>query len=161
MIRLVIVVVMLYLIWLLFIAGFTRKKKIVIACITLFAGGILMWFEGADVRLKDGLVKVNQVHNCGVQSVHTYRTNFDVSICLENKASVGKIQRITIEVLAEQCQNDTQCAPLETVQRDVLFVLGPSSTQTLEQNLDFKLVDPALPGLRWSAEVLRAQATKK
>jgi len=161
MITLVIVVVVLYLIWLLFIVDVTRQKKLAIAGFTLFVACVLLWIEGRDERLENDLIKVDQVHICGVQSSHTYRTNFDVSVCLENRSQVGVIQRIAIEVLAEDCQNEVTCDSLGKVQYDVLFELPPGETQTLKQNLDFKLVDPDLEGLRWSAAILRVQATNK
>jgi len=160
MIRILIVIVVLFLIWLMFVADFERRKKIVIAVFALAAGGIAVWFEGYGERPKVGIVGLDQVHICGVSSVHSYRSNFNVSVCLQNKAKKGTIQRLTVDVSVEQCKQADQCVLLNTVRRDVAFVLAPDSQQTLEQNLNFRGVDSAMVGLKWSAQLVSVQAVK-
>lgn len=159
MVRLLILVVLLFLIWLLFVSKFTQPRKIIIAVAALLVGGVAIWFEGYGENPKEGIVALEEVVICGVESVHSYRTNFNVSVCLENKSQQGTIQRVSISVLAERCETDASCVAIENVQRDVLFVLAPGAKQTLKQSLGFDKVDSA-EDTRWSATVERVLATR-
>lgn len=161
MIRLIIVVVVIFFIWLLYILSLERKKKVVIAVIALILCGIAIWFESYDQTARDGVVALDSLEVCGVEGKHTYRSNFDVSICLENKDSEGTVKIVTMAVLAEQCSGaNAECVLLKKAQRDFSLVLVPTERSVLTRNMDFKGVDPSLENVRWSATVLRVQATK-
>lgn len=161
MIRLIIVVVVIFLIWLLYILHLERKKKVVIAVGALTLCGVAIWLESYDQTARDGVVALDSVQVCGVEGVHTYRSNFDVSICLENNDAVGTVKTVTMEVLAEQCGGAAaECVLLKKLTRDFSLVLEPTEGTVLTRNIDFKGVDPSLESVRWSATVLRVQAIK-
>ena len=159
MIRLIIVLVFLFLVWVLYVSGFEKPRKIRISIIALVLCAIGFWFDGYDKRQVRNFVDINDVASCGVSAKHSYRTNFDLAICVQNNAEKGTISRLNIAVIASQCEAQT-CIQLQRVERSTLVNIPSNAMVTLEQNLAFDDVSPVLTGLQWSFEVLETKALR-
>lgn len=157
MIRVIIVLVFLFLVWVLYVSGFEKPRKIRISVIALILCAIGFWFDGYDKRQLRNFVSIEDVASCGVSAKHSYRTNFDLAICVQNNAEKGTINRLNIAIIASQCEAQT-CTQLQRVERSTLVNIPPNSTVTLEQNLGFDDVSPVLKGLQWSFDVLETKA---
>ncbi len=159
MIRVIILLVFLFLVWVLYGSGFDKPRKIRICIIALVLCGLGFWFDGYDKRQIRNLVNISDVENCGVVAQHSYRTNFDISICLKNNAEKGTITRLNFAVIASQCESQA-CTELQRVERNILVNVPSGSQVTLDQNLNFDKLSPTQSGLQWSIEVLETKARR-
>ena len=157
MIRVIIVLVFLFLLWVLYGSGFEKPRKIRISIIALILFAAAFWFDGYDKRELRNLVAVTDVGGCGVSGQFSYRTNFDLSICVTNNATKGTISRLKLAVIASRCEAQT-CTELQRVERSLLVSIAPATSVTLEQNLSFDKVSPSESGLQWSVDVLETKA---
>lgn len=162
MIRLVILLLFLILLWLLAASGFERRRKIVLGLLLIGSAIALFLFEGYDKRELSSLVLESQVQSCGVSAKHSYRTNFDLQLCVQNLADVGTISRMKMAVVAQTCTSDNvPCLQLERVIRDIPVKITPKSQSLILQNLSFKQVDPNDLSVKWSLEIISTKATRK
>jgi hypothetical protein len=163
MIRLVILLLFLILFWLLIASGFERRRKIVIGLLLvgLALGGFL--FDGYDKRELSNLIDVSQVQSCGVTAKHSYRTNYDLELCIQNLASTGSISRLNMAITAQKCppSKDQACLQIDRVVRDILVKITAKSQVIVLQNLSFKQVDPNDTEVQWELEILSTKATRK
>jgi len=166
MIRLIIIIVLLFLIWVLFVSDFTKQRKIVLAVLAVLLCGLGVWLDGYGDNPKEGVVDRQNLVSCGVTAKHSYRSNFDISVCFSNSAERGTIKRVRFAVIAEKCSSPNECVQLDRVERDVPFVLASQNTGNLVQNLSFRNVEPQEANdsknsqIRWSAEVMQVKATR-
>lgn len=159
MIRVIIVLVFLFLVWVLYVSGFEKPRKIRISIIALILCGIGFWFDGYDKRQVSNFVSIDDVASCGVNAEHSYRTNFDLAICVQNNAEKGTISRLNMAVIASQCDAQT-CTQLQRVERSMLVNIPPKSLSTVDQNLSFDDVSPLLTNVQWSFEILETKALR-
>lgn len=163
MIRLVILVLFLILLWLLIASGFERRKKMVLGLLLLIVAIVGFIVEGYDKRELSDLVDESQVQSCGITAEHSYRTNYDLRLCVQNFAERGVISRLKMAVVAKVCPpvSGQQCLELDRVIRDIPVKISPKSQALILQNLSFKNVDPSNKELQWSFEILSTKATRK
>lgn len=160
MIRVLIVILLLFQIWVLFVSDFNKQKKIIISVLAVIVCVIAVWFDGYGEKPVEGIVNKSNLANCGLEAKHTYRSNFDFDLCLRNTADRGTVKRLRFAVIASQCEDQTSCAELQRVERDVPFLIEPGKSATLKDNLSFIKVDPANNQVKWSAEILQIKAVK-
>lgn len=158
MIRLIIIAIAIFLIWVLFFSGFEKRRKIIISVIAVLICVAGMGWESFSKKPRSHLIATEQVVSCGVQAEHSYRSNYDLQICIENTASKGHVKRIDMTVNAQQCGNNADCEVLESVTRSLSVDIAPQSSTTLQENLSFKSVDKNATGLQWGIEVLAVKA---
>ena len=167
MIRVIIFIVFIFIVWVLYASGFEKGRKIRISLIALVLCGFGFWFDGYDRREITNLVGLSDVENCGVVAEYSYRTNFDLTICVKNKAAKGILSRLTFAAVVSQCDNGV-CSELQRVVRSLPVKIAPASQVNLEQNLSFDKLSPehrALnanyeSNLELSIEVLDTKATR-
>ncbi|RBP47098.1 hypothetical protein [Arenicella xantha] len=160
MIRVVIVLLVLFLIWVLFLSNLTKKHKIILTVITLILAAAGAWYDGATRSAKVGLISPSELLVCGITAQHTYRSNYDIAICLENTHASATLNRVGYAVTVSQCESGAECKQLMRLERDVLFSLAPETTGEVVQNLDFKGLNSSLEGLSWQAEIISVKAMK-
>ncbi len=159
MIRVIIVLIFLFLVWVLYASGFEKPRKIRICIIAIVLCSIGFWFDGYYKRELNNLIDVSQVQVCGVTSEFSYRTNYNLKICLQNEATDATVSRLKMVVIASNCAEQL-CVEVQRVERDVLINIAPISRTTLEQNLSFDRVNPDQNSIQWSVEVLDIKATR-
>lgn len=161
MIRLLIIVVALVLFWVVFLSDFSRQRKIWVAVGAMLFSAVALWLESNWLQPKKDVVEANQIVDCGTTATHSYRTSFDLMICLRNQASVGRVKRVSFDVVASQCTAPGTCQELQRVPRELSIDLPAQTDIELKQNLQFNLVDPAATDLAWAVEVKSVRATAK
>lgn len=163
MIRLVILLLFVVLLWLLIASGFERRRKIVLGVLLIGCAIGAFLFEGYDKRELENLVAESDVKSCGMTAKHSYRTNFDLELCVQNLAEKGTISRLKMAVVAQKCsaQNAQECLQLERVIRDIPVKITPKSQVYILQNLSFKHVDPQDNNVDWSLDIISTKATRE
>lgn len=160
MIRLFIIVIGLFLIWVLFFSSFTKQRKTAITLLALGMSVIGVWLESSAGLPRAGVIEVGDISSCGVLAKHSYRSNFDLQICVRNNASDGEVKLLGLSIIAQNCTAPDNCLMLETVQRDASVSIGPNSEITLKQNLSFDAVEPAATNVVWSVEINSVKAVR-
>lgn len=160
MVRLLIVVIGLFLIWVLFFSSFTKRRKIIITAVAVLMSAVGVWLESNTGMPRGGVIAKTDVASCGVKAAHSYRSNFDLTLCLRNNASDGQVKHVGLLITAQNCTAPGNCVTLETVQREVRVDIAPNSEITVKQNLTFDDVDPAVSDHVWSAQVESVKAVR-
>ena len=160
MIRLIIVLVFLFLIWLLFVSEFSKNRKIAISVFALLLCGFSIWYDDYSKKAVEGLVDISNLQVCGVSGEHSYRTNFDINLCLQNTAGRGVVKRVRVAIMAARCNSADMCVVVDRVERARSLELAPGEQLDLKENLNFPNLDPDTPEIRWTAEVLSVKATQ-
>lgn len=159
MIRIVVLCVGLFVLWVLFFSGFNKKRKTYLTVVVLLAGTFGLLIDKYRSTPRDGIVLAEQIQVCGVEAVYSYRTNFDITVCFENRADVGEVRRIRYWVTAIDCDSEGKCERLQRVHRDRQIRLLAKSSVSMTDNLSFDQVEPEATSVVWSVEVESAQAT--
>lgn len=163
MIRLIIALLGLFLIWVLFFSKQSKERKIAITAITVLLSVSGLWYESSSGKPSNKLVSPNQINICGVRAEHSYRSNFDVFLCLENTADTGHVKRASFSIIASQCNDSTttnNCTEIQRVKRDIAVEIAPKSSQQVKQNQSFAKVAPDAENVHWSIEVNSVKATQ-
>ena len=161
MIRLIVAIVGAFVIWVLFFSHFSKNQKISIVFFAVMICVSSIWYENASDKPKHNIVLVNDVVNCGVSAIHTYRSNFNISLCVQNQSQQGHIKRIGLDIIAEQCAQLDECIELQRVTRDLSVNVLPSSSRELVENLSFSKVDPGQKNVQWRFETQFVKATNE
>lgn len=163
MIRLVILILFIILLWLLVASGFERRKKMVLGALLIILSIVGFLYEGYDKRELPNLVDQSQVQSCGVTAKHSYRSNFDLNLCIQNLAEKGTISRLKMAIVAKKCSSSSaqSCLEIDRVVRDIPVRILPKSEVSLLQNLSFKNVEPVTKDVQWSLEVIDTKARRK
>jgi len=159
MIRVIILLIFLFLVWVLYASGFERTRKIRICIIAIVLCSIGFWFDSYDKRELANLIDVSQVKECGVTAKFSYRTNYDLEICIQNDATNATVSRLKVAAIASNCAAQ-RCVEIQRVERDMLVNIAPISRTTLKQNLSFDRVKPDQNSIQWSIEVLGIKAIR-
>ena len=160
MIRLLIAIVGLFIIWVLFFSTFSKQRKIVLVGVSLALSIFGLWYESGANKPRSKVVKIEQVVSCGVSAKHSYRSNFDIELCIENTANTGNIKRVELAITAQQCDAQNNCTQLQEVVRSLAIDLPASSKTTLTQNLNFDKVSAHQDNVVWSFTILSVKANK-
>ena len=162
MIRLVIALVGIFLIWVLFFSGLSKERKLAISAIALLLSVSGLWYESTFGKPVNNLVSPSQINSCGTRAEHSYRSNFDVFLCLENTADVGLVKRLSFSVKASRCDDSSlsNCTELEQVKRGIAVNIPPNGSQEIKQNLSFSSVAPDAKNIVWSIDIHSVKASK-
>ncbi|GHA19625.1 hypothetical protein GCM10008090_31650 [Arenicella chitinivorans] len=118
------------------------------------------WFDGLGQNPKTGVIDPSELTVCGLEVAHTYRTNFDVTLCVKNTATQADVTRLRYTIIAEQCDDSGACEQLAQATRDTLFAIQANTQTSKTQNLDFKPVDASVANLTWRATIDGVKATQ-
>ena len=160
MIRVIITLIAAFIVWLLFFSKFSKERKITLIVLALVLSFLGFWFENSVGKPRTNIVKPNQIINCGVTAKHSYRTNFDINLCVQNAAEFGRVRRLELSIIGEQCAESGECVELQRVARDLSVDVLPQSSISLIQNLSFNDVDPGSKGVRWYFITRSVKASK-
>jgi len=160
MIRVIIALLGAFIIWVLFFSKFNKNTKIALVFCSILLSVLGFWFESGANKPRKDLVQTSQLSSCGVIAKHTYRTNFDIDLCISNSAEVGDVKRIGLSVVAHQCESLSACVELQRVERELSVDLPALESVTLSQNLNFSNVELSAKNIQWSFIVRSVKATK-
>lgn len=161
MIRLIIIAIGLFIIWVLFVSGFDKRRKIIIAIVAvllLIAGLVL---DGWGENPRSNIVNINELSVCGVTAQHSYRSDFNLEICLQNNSNIGSVKRVALVVSAADCSAGELCKELQNVTRDFPIDLASASKLIVEQNLAFDKVSPDNKFVKWTVQPVSVKAVRE
>lgn len=160
MVRLLIPIVAIAIIWLLLFSSFSKRVRISasLALVTLMVIGL--WLDTNDKALSTNIVSAKQVISCGVKATPTYRSNFDLELCLENTADFGTVQRLKMRYSALSCAAAT-CETLMSTEERLNLRIASGQRVMHTENIAFSGIPEGVEELVFSAEVLEVWAARK
>ncbi len=120
----------------------------------------LIGYETYDGKPRSGLINVADVQVCELSAQYSYRSDYEISLCLQNTASTT-VKRVQFDITVSQCVTGDECTELETVTRDIPVSIDPGKRAQLIQTLRFDKLAAlnALPEqLSWSGKVVQVKA---
>ena len=159
MIRIIILVIGVFLLWVLFLSPFSKQRKIVIGVCAACIVAIGLWYEGNGKTPKSGLISVAEIASCGASGEFSYRSNYNVDICLQNNSAVATVQRIGLRVSVLSCENSS-CTEVNALDKEISLQIGPQQRVQTKQNISFEKLDGQLPNLTWIVEPTSVKATR-
>ena len=159
MIRLIILAIGLFLLWLLFLSKFSKQHKIIYSAsaITLLAVGV--WFEGYGETPRFGLISNDQIVVCAATAEHSYRSNYNLSFCLQNESGFATAKRVELRFVAQDCNVDP-CIELDAAIKQLGIDIAPGQQIQRTENLAFNALERLDLNLSWKIEVLSIKAVK-
>lgn len=161
MIRLLVIAVAAFLLWVVFFSSFSKKHKIWIVIAGMLFSVCAMWLESSWQEPKRDLIQKTDIEVCGTAAKHSYRSSFDISICLDNQSDKGHVKRLGFDVVASTCNEQQECVEIQRVSRNIQVDLTALTKTTVIQNLDFKRVSPSALTTVWNTEITAVRATVK
>ncbi|MFT7527685.1 MAG: hypothetical protein ACI9LY_002844 [Arenicella sp.] len=159
MIRIIILAIGVFVLWVLFFSPFSKQQKIVIGACAACILAMGLWYESHGKTPKSGLIGVSEIVSCGASGEFSYRSNYNVDICLKNKSAVAAVQRIGLRVVAQRCEN-SNCSEVDAVAKEISLPIGPLQEVQTIQNLSLDKLDPDIPNLSWTVEITSVRATR-
>lgn len=157
MIRLIILVLGIFLIWLLFYSNFSKQRRVVISLLAVTACVLGLWLEQRGESPRAGRMAVSELVQCGVTGTHSYRTNFDIKFCLQNNSPAATVKRVALDFTALKCSQG-DCREVQVVSRELACDLSPAARISLTENINFKLVDPLDKTIVWKVQPTSVKA---
>lgn len=161
MIRLIIALIGILMLWVWFAAPFKRSVKTVLTVISMGLSVFLIAYETYDGKPRSGLIEVSDIQVCAVEIKPSYRSDYALTLCVQNTQDKATVKRIQFELTASQCANSDECHDVETVTRDLPVVIGPEQRIELQQTLRFDELSKqniAAEVIKWSARITEVQA---
>lgn len=159
MIRIIILVIGVFLLWVLFLSPFTKQRKMVIGACAACILAIGLWYESHGKTPKSGLIDDSEIVSCGATGAFSYRSNYNVDICLQNNSSLGTVQRIGLRVSVLNCEN-SKCEELDAIDKEISLQISPQQKVQTIQNLAFNELTARTPNLTWIVEITSVRATR-
>lgn len=152
MIRLILVAIGVFIIWVLFLSGFNKRQKISICIAALLICIAGLWFDQSSQTPRENVMSISELEDCGVNSKYSYRTNFDIEFCLRNSSLTATAKRLGMSFIALNCVAGN-CEELQVVNKDVSLSLEPETQITMKENLSFDKVDTTSETVVWVVKV--------
>jgi len=159
MIRIVILAIGIFILWVLFISGWARKKKVIVSLLSFTVLVAGLWWESHGKTPKSGLVELSEVVSCGSSGEHSYRSNYNIQYCLQNNSSSATLRRIGIRVSALECVNGN-CKELESVTKELTVAIAPGEQANASVSLPFDDLAEGRQDLSWVVEPVFVRATR-
>ena len=158
MIRLFIFILALALIWLLFFTKLDIKRKSIAVTSVIIIFIVSLVFEMGNKTPRTGIISLDQVSTCGVSAEFTYRTNYNIEFCIQNKSPESTVERVELEFSVSRC--DQICSVIQSQRKEITANLAGNSKAMFVENLRFDLVEKGEPNLFWEVSIKQVYATK-
>jgi hypothetical protein len=118
----------------------------------LFIGGT--WWEIGRDKPRTDAVALESVSPCGVVVTPSYRTNYQVELCVQNSSGRG-LTRIGYTVVAESCKPETtnECVEVEQISREIPVSIQANSRKTIRENIRFEEIVEGDESIQFSATI--------
>ena len=159
MIRVILLFLAVALVWILFFSSFTKVQRIVGAIALFLVSVLAMWVTSEYDKPRGGIITTADVSVCDFGVRHSYRTNYDVNLCLKNQHESATLRRIQFEVVAQRCDAEQNCVDLQRKTKSRPITIAPGESLSIQDSLDFKqLPDVADDSITWSINLLANKA---
>jgi len=164
MLRFILLFIGLFLIWVLFFSNYKKAYKISISAISALVVACGLWWEMQRDALSTTLIDNEQIKICDLQITHSYRTNYDVTVCLNNQTKDAVAKRIALRYTALLCNPD--CVVIDETDKERLITLPTLEQRILNDNIRFDNVDSTLTKttpstIQWRATVIEVKSTAR
>lgn len=163
MVRILIPVVAVVLIWLLFFSGLSKRLRIILSTLLVVAMLFGLWLDTNDKALSTKLIAPEEVVSCGASGKYSYRTNFNIHLCLQNAATQGTVKRLVVKVAALRCVA-ANCKELSVVEEQINLSIAAGHQLEHTENLAFESLGENAQQLSdellWTVEVIKVWSTK-
>jgi len=140
MLRLLLILLAAVLVWILFFSSFERRTKI-ITSVSLFILTIsTLWFDSYLSKPKSNKIDIAEVVVCGLDVQYSYRTNYNIELCLKNNHPSVTLRRVAFEITAQVCSSDSECTSLQTNSKSRSVEVPAGSEVTLADSMSFEQV---------------------
>ena len=140
MLRLLLILLAAVLVWILFFSTFERRTQI-ITSVSLFVLTITtLWLDSYLSKPKSDNIDITEVAVCGLDVQYSYRTNYNIELCLKNNSASAVLRRVAFEISAQVCSSDNKCTSLQTKSKSRSLELRPGRQTTLADNMSFEQV---------------------
>lgn len=151
MIRLIILALGVFLIWMLFFSGFSKQRRVIVSVLAIVVCVAGLWLEQRGETPRSGRMPVSELVDCGVSGKHSYRTNFDIEFCLENQSARATVKHVGLKFMAMQCEHG-DCREVQTITKRLTINLAPSQRSTQTENINFSMIDPLDESVVWRVQ---------
>lgn len=158
MIRLIILALGVFLIWVLFASSFNKSRKILISVVVALFAVAGLWWESTSDLPKDGRIANEQIELCGINAKHTYRTNFDIDFCLRNNSETATVKRVALNFIAQRCESANNCTQIQALNKAIMLTIKPLADLSYSENLNFDLVEANDTSVSWAIEIKEVKA---
>jgi len=159
MIRVFVLGLGLIVLWLLFLSNFSKQKKIILSLVAIAIGVAGVLYESYGETPRRGLIGTDQVVSCGVTVEHSYRSNYNITFCLQNNAAKASVKRIEVRFIAENCASGT-CQELDAVTKAFSMEIAPQTSAEHTVNLAFDKLQRGSNDFNWRTELVKVKATR-
>lgn len=172
MLRLILFVLAAVLVWLLFFSNFEKQRRIIAAVVLFVVSIVLMWVVSEQDKPRLGIVQSADLSVCELSMAYSYRTNYDLKLCLKNDHPTAKVRRVEFQVVATTCSepsdathesesSTSECTPLQVVSKSRPVNIAAGESVLIQDNLDFdQLERVAADQLKWQVELTRIEAVR-
>lgn len=159
MIRLIVLLIGIFLLWLWLATPLTKRTKIIFTLMAMLASICLIAYEVYDNKPRLGIIQASQIDVCGINVKHSYRTDYAVELCLNNTSS-STVKRLKFQVIGLRCeqQQPDQCTEIESNSHDQLISIKPNTEISMTEILRFEKIEPTDTLIRWDAKILTIKA---
>mgnify|MGYP005988837757 FL=1 len=140
MLRLLLILLAAVLVWILYFSTFERRNKIIMS-VSLFVLTIsTLWFDSYLSKPKSNKIDISQVAVCGLNVQYSYRTNYNIELCLKNNHPSATLRRVAFELTAQVCSSDGECTSLQTKSKSRPVEVAAGKEITLADSMSFEQV---------------------
>jgi hypothetical protein len=159
MVRLLIPLVAIILIWLLFFSSFSKRIRIGASIILISLTVLGLWLDTNGRSINTSRVTPAEVESCGVSGSFSYRSNYNLKLCLKNNAASATVHRLSVQVDALACSNG-ECEVQDSV--DEVINLRIEAGEQIEhiENLSFPKLPEVIDEPVFTIQVLRVWASR-
>ena len=165
MIRVILFFLSAALVWILLFSKFTQRQRIVGAIALFVVSVVAMWLTAQYDKPRSGVITAANVEVCDFSMAYSYRTNYDLVLCLKNTHESATLRRIEFEVTAKRCpenqteQSDKECTVVQSVSKSRPLTIKSGQTLTIQDSLDFDQVpEEGDPSINWTIDILTTRA---
>ncbi|MEO0369444.1 MAG: hypothetical protein AAF197_11790 [Pseudomonadota bacterium] len=142
MARLLILFVAILLVAILFFSRLEKTPKYLLASAVVFLTVVGLWWETAATNPRNGIIEATQLRSCGLGVSHSYRTNFDIELCVDNTHESASVRRFDFTLAAYQCGEGGDCSLIQQVTKSRPITIAPQSQVQIIDNMEFGQVEP-------------------
>jgi hypothetical protein len=118
-----------------------------------------VWYESHGKTPREGLIDVTQVADCGTTAEHSYRSNYNITFCLQNNSTSATAKRMQLRFIAEDCSAGA-CQELDAVIKDYSMEIAPGQNVNRTENMALDQLPRGANNFNWRVEPLKVKATR-
>ncbi len=159
MVRLLIPLVAIFLIWLLFFSSLSKRLRIGLSAAVVLATIFGLWLDTNGRGINTKRITPAEVTSCGISGEYSYRTNYNLTVCLQNNSGSATVQRLRVRYDMLECATG-DCQIIDSSEA-ILNVAIPANDKIQHvDNVSFKRSPGIDAPTIFAADVLEVWASR-